>query len=533
MKKKNYTIWLVITYVVMAAVCATLIIMSKQDLTSIIINIAMFVVVAVIFGYAISKFKIASKLQEAFYEATKKIKEDAKSDNKYLWENYKKEKGNGIFTNDVLTSQYQKFVTEMKRLELEDNSEYICDISDFINKEYVDSLMKKNIMNLVPGTMTGLGILGTFVGLSFGLQYFNTGTAAEITESISPLMEGIKVAFHTSVYGMVFSLVFNFIYKAMFEAVYVQLDEFTDAFDTYVLGDSANDNESRTMELLQAIPREIGNNISDQISKTLAPVIVNINKAMMDFAQTMSETQQEGLKGMANEFVECLNQSTGEAFTKLGFVVHETCEIQKQNNAYAETVMSNLANVAANVTELNNMSVGIIENMAGYANVIENLHSLISENYSRINTQSEILAQHDIKMQSYVDMLADSNEKLNADIQSQLENAVQLFNESAGQLESAAANLSSMLASTRSEIEAAGKELSVAATGLDDKLKKSLDSTFEAFDSNMAQITGHLSVTVADIKETTERVPGLILSACEGMQASFDNLESKINNGNR
>ncbi len=65
--------------------------------------------------------------------------------------------------------------------------------------------------------MTGLGILGTFIGLTIGLQQFNTGSASEITNSISPLIQGIKVAFHTSIYGMVFSLIFSFVYKNKLE----------------------------------------------------------------------------------------------------------------------------------------------------------------------------------------------------------------------------------------------------------------------------------------------------------------------------
>ena len=90
--------------------------------------------------------------------------------------------------------------------------------------------------------MTGLGILGTFIGLSIGLQAFNTGSAEEITNSIGPLMDGIKVAFHTSIYGMIFSLTFNLIFKTVLEQAYHKLDEFVAEFKRYVRPDATYDN---------------------------------------------------------------------------------------------------------------------------------------------------------------------------------------------------------------------------------------------------------------------------------------------------
>ena len=60
---------------------------------------------------------------------------------------------------------------------------YKCDIEEYINFNLIDTVIHRNRMNQVAGVMTGLGILGTFIGLSIGLQSFNTGSTAEITNS--------------------------------------------------------------------------------------------------------------------------------------------------------------------------------------------------------------------------------------------------------------------------------------------------------------------------------------------------------------
>ena len=528
MRKKNYTFWLVLTYIAMAVVCAALILFFKQDLTSIVINVAMFVIVAIIFLFAIRKFTIAWKMQKALSRAISMIKEDAQTDSRYLWNQYKDQGENALFPNNILTNQYKKFVTEMQRLEQYQNGDYKVNIEDFINKEYVDAAMKKNLLNLIPGTMTGLGILGTFIGLSFGLQFFNTGTAAEITDSIAPLMEGIKVAFHTSIYGMVFSLVFSFVYRGTMEAVYVQLDEFLNVFNTYVLGDSINDNESSMREMLHDLPETLGTAISEQMGQSLAPIVYNMNKTMMEFAQTISDNQAEGLRGLVNEFVEKMNQAMGDSYRQFAMIISDTCEIQKQNNQYAQNIMDKLGRLSSNIGDINTLSLKIIENMSGYISEVQKLQGIISENYKTTYRQMESLQQHEERMQGYVYSIAENEKEVNENIKRELEEVVRMSNVFSGEMTNSSKELTTMLSSARQDIENAVHELSSATVGLDDKLTTSLKETFDMFDSNMAQIAGHLSTTISQIESTTDKVPEVVLAAYSGMKQSFDAMQTEM-----
>ena len=59
-----------------------------------------------------------------------------------------------------------------------------------------------------PPLMTSLGILGTFIGIVIGLLGFDT---TNIDGSIPALLEGLKTAFITSIFGLVGAISFNFI----------------------------------------------------------------------------------------------------------------------------------------------------------------------------------------------------------------------------------------------------------------------------------------------------------------------------------
>lgn len=68
-------------------------------------------------------------------------------------------------------------------------------------------------VNNVSNILIGAGILGTFVGLTYGIADSNFETTEAIKESINNLLSGMGTAFVTSIWGMGLSLVFTAIFK--------------------------------------------------------------------------------------------------------------------------------------------------------------------------------------------------------------------------------------------------------------------------------------------------------------------------------
>lgn len=62
------------------------------------------------------------------------------------------------------------------------------------------------VYDSIPSVFTTIGVLGTFVGIYFGLRGFDVDN---ITESIPRLLDGLKTAFTTSIWGIALSLVFG------------------------------------------------------------------------------------------------------------------------------------------------------------------------------------------------------------------------------------------------------------------------------------------------------------------------------------
>ena len=79
-----------------------------------------------------------------------------------------------------------------------------CDLEEYINEDFLDRIGMNSFNSGVPGTLTGMGILGTFLGLSMGLGAFSGDDIFTISDNVGSLLSGMKVAFHTSVYGIFF-----------------------------------------------------------------------------------------------------------------------------------------------------------------------------------------------------------------------------------------------------------------------------------------------------------------------------------------
>lgn len=64
----------------------------------------------------------------------------------------------------------------------------------------------RGIIEMIPSFISTLGVLGTFLGITMGLYYFDT---KDLTTSIPLLLSGLKTAFFTSLAGMVGSLILS------------------------------------------------------------------------------------------------------------------------------------------------------------------------------------------------------------------------------------------------------------------------------------------------------------------------------------
>lgn len=577
---------LIAVYVVMIIICIVLNVTSNQgyDTGSIIINIAMFIIVGLIFVWAVTKpLKKTSRLSRELKAATEKIKQDFTNSNSLLWEQYKKDESSGLFKEGELSAIFHEYLYEMKRLEAASSVGYRCSIEDYFNHEMIDAYAKKNLLNLIPGAMTGLGILGTFIGLSLGLHSFNTGTSAEIEESIAPLMNGIKIAFHTSIYGLVFSLFFNLVYKTLLEEAYNDLDDFLEAYTRYVYPDDSQQWQSNAIinplltavqtmnnnliavlvlqkeqfEEFKMLPERMKEMISESIDEIVTPQLAKTNENLEHFTNKVGEMQLNGMGDLVDNFMYQMNQSLDGSFSDLSKIIEETCDLQKQNNDHMQGIMSSIGTMTEDTKKINELSADIITSLAEYIQEVENLQSAINQSFMSVNIQLEKNHKMEEIQQSYIATLVDyekkigdASEKFSRDMASQVEmlgklelevsegtrKNLELLSAKATEYSQSIADTAkqqiqsilTLASSTTSDMDRAAQELGRVSGQLSGQLQQSLQTTFDIFDQELSDITKHLSGTIAEVDSTTERVPKVVAAAYDDMGKSFEEMQKQM-----
>lgn len=98
---------------------------------------------------------------------------------------------------------------------------------DYFNeKQLLSSNTNLKLINSIPATLVGIGILGTFVGLTYGISNFQTDSTEDIKNSIQILLSGMGTAFVSSIYGMLLSLVFTFFEKVQVNSLHNSIHRF-------------------------------------------------------------------------------------------------------------------------------------------------------------------------------------------------------------------------------------------------------------------------------------------------------------------
>lgn len=379
---------------------------TKENKAGLFISIVMLAIVLVIFVIVLIKSFLKMDEMTATLDAAKnRIINDQKEDN-YLWSSYHGEQKVYLISSGPLLKEYRRFEDELNRLE-NSKSGYRCTIEDYINEDVIDQKVNKGLIGMIPGAMTGMGILGTFVGLAIGLQGFNFGSSDDMIKSIPLLMGGLKVAFHTSIYGMVFSLVFNLISKAKLGKTYNALDAFLIEFSKSVLPDAANENQSRMLKEQQEQNEKIIKNL-----RNMAEGQKELNDNLGGYSKKVYEAQSQAMKKLAKDFVGEMSQSLSGDFAQMHEIIERTGEMQAQNSEVTLQVVSEVSSMTKQLKDVNRSSVESVKRMQSYIQNMNTMQNGMNEFMENVNAQLEEVRNQSQLMHEYIQQITENESRL-------------------------------------------------------------------------------------------------------------------------
>lgn len=251
----------------------------------------------------------------------------------------------GIFGNSYLDKKIDDF-----RGSINKSQEGIGDVEDYINEEEVDLHIHKRLLEMVPDILTSLGILGTFVGLVWGLKNFDPNNYEAMTNSVASLVEGIKVAFLTSIYGIALSIVYSYGMKSEYSMLTERIQGFLDRFHAYVMPTA--ENESRNLlvssqkvqtEAMNKMAEQFSVQMADSFEKVITPTFQKMNDSLDMLVTSVTRCQQDAVKDILDTFMKEMRGSFQMQFADFNEALQQMKKAQKENADYTATLYQTMS----------------------------------------------------------------------------------------------------------------------------------------------------------------------------------------------
>lgn len=342
MRKKALNVILFLA-VVIAAVGMTLYV--GRGAASILVYNFCFLGIMVI-AYAVGMFGgmfRMNDLSRAFRDAADELKDIFQSPGKI--DTSKLSSLNGIFHHRYLDDKMQAFTDTISQ-----SQEGIGDIEEYLNEEDVDEHIHKRLLEMVSDIFTSLGILGTFVGLVWGLKNFEPSNYEAMTTSVASLVDGIKVAFLTSIYGIAMSIVYSCGMKSEYSSLTSNLQSFLDRFHTYVMPTA----ESESMNILVAsqknqtaameqMAEKFSVQMADSFEKVITPTFQKMNDSLDVLVNSVTKCQEDAIKEILDTFLKEMNLSFKTQFEDFGRALTQLKDAQTDNTNYTTNLYQSMS----------------------------------------------------------------------------------------------------------------------------------------------------------------------------------------------
>lgn len=250
-----------------------------------------------------------------------------------------------LFGNEKLDEKYDEFLSFVKK-----SQSGLADIEDYINEDEVNEMIGKRMIELIPDVLTSLGILGTFIGLVVGLKNFEPSNYEAMTASVSSLVDGIKVAFLTSIYGLSLSLVFGYGTKSAYSSLMDSMKHFMDKFHSMVIPSAeaearnimVNYQEEQTAAITK-MTEQFSEHLANSFEKVITPSFRKMNQSMDILTATMAKGQEEMMNGLLDDFLEKMNDSFMLQFSNFNQALEEMTNAQREMTEKAKVLYDSTA----------------------------------------------------------------------------------------------------------------------------------------------------------------------------------------------
>lgn len=404
---------------------------------------------------------------------------------------------NMIF-QEIKGSRYKKLWERYyNRVKSKDEDEKIKVDAFFSEDVLYHQMGYRSWMDMGAGMFVSIGVLGTFIGLSAGLSDLNVGDTDSLRAGIGSLLDGMKVAFYTSVFGVFLSLVWTFFDRVLGHKLDLEIDWHAERLD-YLL---STEDEELFLNRLEKISRKQADHLktllTDAMEKAMQPMVAqmqhsngqvqeafsllsnqfeNMNKGIdsqSKLIESQIEMTQRNSVDMTDRLVDQITGGTEQSITQFSQLINDTKSMQDNMMNTLNQVVDSFSFMQKQQSETSEKTENIFARFEKISQELETMGGSYHQASSYMNNLSEqiqVIQQLTLQQLPVQEDVLKSNQML----AQKYEHVTQGFNEFSDKAESKYEELISKLISISTEMSTNYRGISDGFTNTLEIQKQSL-----------------------------------------------------------
>lgn len=264
----------------------------------------------------------------------------------------------------------------------------------FSESVVVDVPLKVEFYKHLPGMITGIGIIATFIGLLSGLLAFDpAGNPDKVQDSLDLLLNGVAEAFMASAVAILAAMVITWREKSWLRQCYAQLQRLNTAIDNaFTPDDSGEEYLAKLLKSSQANEanaRQLKDSLVNDLKTMMTNLVEENKRNQAAFASQLSESYAKTSQSMATQIGESITDNLQGPLDKIASSVQQVSG--DQGSAVQELMTDVLTAFMSKLeTTFGGQMTGMSEMMTQSVTAMREMQSGFSQLITDMQTNSEV-----------------------------------------------------------------------------------------------------------------------------------------------
>ncbi|MBY4596400.1 anti-phage defense ZorAB system protein ZorA [bacterium BD-1] len=392
----------------------------------------------------------------------------------------------------------------------------------------VDGRLKTDFFKHLPGIFTGLGIIGTFLGLIAGLRQFKVSSEADVVRtSLEALMHSVGEAFLISAAAIGAAMVVTFLEKMLLSSLYRKVDSIAEILDARFPYSAPEDILKKTEGYAEESATQL-KQLKTELVKELRPVLLEMSEAQSKTLERLTASLERRFEHVGQSQIEASRANNTELGTAISQAIASGLSapldeikdaVKKASGDQSQTAVNMLQDVMTSFSQKLNDLFG------GQINGINDLNQRTADTMQMaVGKLSELVESLQTAGKSSTEAMAEHMARALSDMearQSQMASTTQALVDELKQ----AIVLSQ--STTKDSVETATSEMARRMAEAIEKMELRQSAINETNKEFISQIKGLVSTSQSETNSKLQEVLGNLEVQLGHMLASFQAIQAK------